>query len=127
MGTVLNKGNAQLRQVKISVDTEIASAFKAACAAANVSMAAVLSRFMAEYANDIDKRTAILDYSTRRRRRSAIKTIIKQLGQIKACEESVRDRTPDNLQGSSAYDATEEAIDSLESAIDALTAFWMVP
>jgi hypothetical protein len=114
-------------QVKVSVDTQIASAFKKACAGANISMAAELSGFMASYASVRMKRKDAPDYSTRRRRRTAIRSIIEQLEQIKACEERVRDNTPENLQGSSVYEAAEEAVSSLEEAIDTLTEFWMAP
>jgi len=114
-------------QVKVSVDTEIASAFKGACTAAGVSMAAELSRFMADYSSSVTMRKAAPDYSTRRRRRKAIKGIMKQLELMKACEERVCQNMPMNLQGSEAYDVAEEAAASLEEAVDALSSFWMVP
>ncbi|MDR2695703.1 MAG: hypothetical protein LBC79_04915 [Deltaproteobacteria bacterium] len=119
--------DTKYRQLKISVDPGTASAFKKACAASNTSMAAEMTRFMAEYTNGQAKPKTAPDYSTRRRRRSAIKAIIRQLEQMKCREESVRDNMPDNLQGSSAYEAAEEAVSALEEAIDALDAFWMVP
>jgi hypothetical protein len=111
-------------QVKVSVDTQIASAFKKACAGAGISMASELSGFMASYAGGQVKHKAAPDYSTRRRRRAEIRSIIEQLGQIQACEEKVRDNMPENLQGSSAYETAEEAVSSLEEAIDALANFW---
>jgi len=118
---------ARYTQVKASIDTMIASAFKEACAASNVSMAAELSRFMADYASSPAKRKAAPDYSTRRRRRTAIRAIIKELEIMRSCEESVRDNMPENLQGSAAYDTAEEAVSSLEEAIEALGTFWTVP
>jgi len=119
---------SKLKQVKVSVASHIATAFKEACAASNVSMAAELSRFMADYANVLVKRKSAPDYlTTRRRRRSAIRTIIKELGQIKAYEDRSLENTPENLVGSAAYDVTEEAITSLDDAIEALQSFWMVP
>ena len=131
MVSAMNQGKARqckkLAQVKVSVGPELASAFKAACASSNVSMAAELTRFMSDYAVGSAKHKAALDYSTRRRRRAAIKAMVKELELMKGIEERVRDNTPDNLQGSDAYQTTEEAIDSLDAAIDALTAFWMVP
>lgn len=117
----------QLTQVKVSVSLEIASAFKKVCAASNVSMAAALTQFMAEYSKTPVKPKAASDYSTRRRRRSAIKKIIMQLEQMKDWEEGIRDNIPENLRGSGAYDAAEEAVSSLEEAIDALAECWMVP
>jgi hypothetical protein len=117
----------ELTQVKVSVDSEIASAFKRVCAASNVSMAAELSMFMSEYSKGLVKRKAAPNYSTRRRRRTAIKALLVQLELIRCCEERVRDNTPENLQSSEAYEATEDAVSSLDEAIDALTEFWMVP
>jgi len=133
METAGNQGNARpwrnLTQVKVSVDQEIASAFKRACAASNVSMAAELSRFMADYANGSVKpqRKAAPNYSERRYRRATLKSFIKEMELIKACEELVLENTPDNLRCSTGYEATEEAIASIEEAIDALAAFWIGP
>jgi len=131
MESAANATDIQLRatytQVKVSVDCEIASAFKEACAASNVSMAAELSRFMVDYSGCLVKRKVAPDYTTRRRRRTAIKTIIKQLEQIKANEETSLNNMPENLQSSEAYDVAEEAVASLEEAIEVLNAFWMVP
>ena len=42
---------------------------------------------------------------------------------IKACEERVRDRTPENIKESSAYEATEAAIYTLKEAIGILAEF----
>jgi adenylylsulfate kinase-like enzyme len=127
METALNQSNispcTRLTQVKISVSPEIAASFKAACAASNVSMVAELSRFMVDYANGSVVGKVAPNYSTRRHRRTAIKRVIKVLEHIKVCEESVRDNTPDNLYGSSSYDATEEAISLLDEAIENLLEF----
>jgi len=38
-------------QVKISISTELASAFKSACAASNASMTETLSQFMTKFSN----------------------------------------------------------------------------
>ena len=125
MGTDTNRVNAgaRLTQVKVSVDSGTATAFKAACAAASVTMVAELSRFMADYAGGVAKRKAAPDYSTRRQRRKAINEMIRELERILALEEGVLDRTPENLQASSSYEATEEAITTLENAIDILSGF----
>jgi len=131
MESAMNQDNIRqckkLAQVKVSVGPGLAAAFKVVCASSSISMAAELARFMSGYAFGTVKHKATPDYSTRQRRRAAIKAIFKELELMKGSEERVRDNTPDNLQGSDAYQATEEAIDSLDAAIDALTAFWMVP
>jgi len=127
METAMSRCNSslpvKLAQVKVSVDSGIAAAFKAACAASNVSMAAELSRFMADYANCPAKRTATPNYSTRRHRRTAIRTMVKELERMRACEERVLDNCPENLLASSVYEATEEAISSLDAGIDALSEY----
>lgn len=127
INTTDNRPETKHTQVKVTVDSQIASAFKKACAASDISMAAELSRFMADYANSTVKRKAAPDYSTRRRRRTTIRAIIKELELMMACEERVRDNMPENLQCSAAYDTAEEAASSLEEAIEALSSFWMVP
>jgi hypothetical protein len=111
-------GIGRYKQLKISVDPAIATAFKKACTATNISMAANLSQFMAEYSNTTVARKPLPDYSTRRKRRSAIQSIVKQLEQIKDSEEEYRDRIPENLQGSTVYDRAEELVSMLEEVID---------
>ena len=59
-------------------------------------------------------------YTTKRQRRAAMKRILSQLEQIKAAEERSRDNIPQNLQGSSAYEAAEECINALEEALEIL-------
>ena len=127
METAMSRCNSslpvKLAQVKVSVDPAIAAAFKAACAASNVSMAAELSRFMADYADCPTKRKAAPNYSTRRHRRTAIRAMVKELEQIRACEERGRDNCPENLLSSSVYEATEYAISNLDDGIDALSEY----
>jgi len=114
---------ANYTQVKVSIDPATASAFKKACAASNVSMASEIARFMSGYPSGPIRKGHAPDYSTRRRRRAAIKIIIGQLERMMSWEEMVRDNMPENLQGSSAYEAAEEAIASLENAIEALSEY----
>jgi len=114
-------------QIKVSVDPRVATAFKNACRVSNISMAASLTGFMEDFAACRVKQNLVPDYSTRRQRRAALITIIDQLKQIKANEERVRDNMPENLQGSCVYDTAEEAVSSLEEAINTLSEFWVVP
>jgi len=109
-------------QVKITVTKEVASAFKSACATQNVSMASTLTQFMVDYSNIAStKKKASPDYSTKRKRRAAIKKINLQLEQIKMFETSYCNNIPDNLQGSVFFENAEEFISCLDSAIDALS------
>ena len=116
----MEKDSRQTIQLKISVVPELASAFKSACAAANASMASVLSEFMASYSNIAVKKKSMTDYSTKRQRRTAIHKIIVKLEQIHSCEEDCRDRIPENLRGSAVFDKAEDFLSCLEMALDAL-------
>jgi len=107
-------------QVKITVDTVLASSFKAACITSNASMAGAISKFMADYINAAADKKPAPDYSTRRKRRAAVKLVIKQLEQIKAGEERYIDNMPENLQGSVLYEAAEEYISLIEEAVSLL-------
>lgn len=103
-------------QVKISVAPEVASAFKAACAASNVSIAGQLSQLMADYSGTAAKRKP--EYATKRQRRTAIKAIRQQMERIRDAEERCRDAIPENLQGSAVYDKADECVSLLDEAIE---------
>ena len=124
MGAAKNKPNARpaakLTQVKVSVDHQIAAAFKQACAASNVSMASVLSRFMADYSNGTVKSKAAPGYETRRKRRAAVKGIINDLEQLKAAEERLIDNAPVNLRDAPVYETAEQYISAYDDIIDQL-------
>jgi hypothetical protein len=116
------ENEAKYKQLKISVNPKIVSAFKTACANANVSMALVLSQFMADYAKKpvTKKRDSEPDYSTRPRRRVVVSKIAKQLVKVRDWEQAYCDRIPGNLQSSVVYERSEEFISCLDTAIDAL-------
>ena len=122
----METSNSRYKQLKISIDPTIASRFKMSCATANTSMAAVLSQFIVEYTNTTVSRKASPDYTTRKRRRKAIQAIVKQLEQIRVCEEDYRDRIPENLQGSMVYDRADELVSVLNEVIDLLDPVCMV-
>ena len=130
-------------QVKISAKPEIAAAFKAACSAADVSLASVLSEFMIEYSQNSNTgvqgnkdgtsmvkprlcRTCYKAkpdaniFSTRRKRRAAVKAIISEMEQIALAEEKSKDNIPENLQSSITYEAAEESLELLEQVIELL-------
>jgi len=121
-------------QVKVYVSPDVAIAFKRACATSNVSMSGKLSQFMSEYSNnDFYQKslsnTAIshkpsIDYSTKRRRRTAILSLIQQLEQIKDAEESCRDNIPVNLQSSVVFENADQCVSLLEEAIDLLVSIY---
>lgn len=111
-------------QVKVSVDPDVASAFKKACAASNISMAGKLTRFMAEYGNTGQKLKPCPDYSTRRRRRAAVYSIARQMEQIMSAEEQYRDNIPENLQGSVVFEKADECVSLLEEVIELMSAVY---
>jgi hypothetical protein len=114
----------EYKQVKVSVPVYIAHAFKDTCAARSVSMASFITKLMAD-ASGVNRASAKEDpdYSTRRRRRAAIVSIVKQLEEIKAYEERYRDNIPENLQNSVVYEAAEQYIEMLDEVIDILVPF----
>jgi len=130
-------------QVKIYTKPETAAAFKAACLAADVSIASVLSKFMVDYSQNshvavqtdtggtsTEKprlcRTcykANLDditFSSRRKRRAAIKAIISQMEQIAIAEEKNIANIPESFQDSKTYENAEQSFTLLEEAIELL-------
>jgi len=109
-------------QVKVSVPAHIAADFKAACLNSGVSMASVLSQYMAKYCNVSDKHSSATALSTKRQRRAAIAKAIIRLQQILRAEEGYRDRIPQNLQASSVFDAAEQWVAVLEEVIESLEA-----
>ena len=110
----------RLKQVKVSVDASVATAFKGACDAAGVSMASALTRFMASFAHSPAPIKIAPDYSTRRRRRTAIGIIVRELMKIRASEEVSRDNMPENLQGSLNFEKADEIVSLIDDAIENL-------
>ena len=115
-----NFSECHYTQMKVAAPPGLASAFKKACAASDVSMRSVLMEFMADYCKiNIDKKKGT-DYSTRGLRRAAIEKITQQLCWIRDAEEEYRDRIPENLQGSVVYDNADETVAFLDEAIENL-------
>ena len=112
MGTAIGR----YTQVKISAPPELASAFKAACAASGISMSAALSKFMAEFSG-ISKQEAEYsqpDLSTRRKRRRVLKDIVMLLEQIRDAEERLIDNAPDNLRDAPIYETAGQYVEVLD-------------
>jgi hypothetical protein len=79
--------SAHYTQVKVSVKPDIAADFKSACNAAELSMASVLSDFMADYAQRPRKtKPAPNPFATRKLRRHMLGKITQQLEQLLAAE-----------------------------------------
>jgi dihydrodipicolinate synthase/N-acetylneuraminate lyase len=110
-------------QVKVHINPELAVNFKKACVAADVSMASVISQFMAEYcmAPKVAKpKPTKPDYSTRGKRRVAVRYMTLELEEIMNAEEDYKDAIPENLQSGCAYESAEETVELMEAAIDNL-------
>ena len=109
-------------QIKVSVYPEIADAFKTACAAAGVSMASELARFMTEYSEvPIAKKTAAANKAlSKKKRRNTVRALILQLEQVREAEEESMDNTPENFRKSDNFAASEESLAKLEEAIEIL-------
>ena len=111
--------NISYTQVKISIEPVVAESFKLACKAANISMAGVLSQYMAKFSG-LDSNGKSHDLSTKRQRRAAITKIIQQLERVKVSEEYCRDRIPNNLQNSPTFESADRWAAGLEEVIDIL-------
>jgi hypothetical protein len=127
MGKTSNKTKdkwnaANYTQIKVSVNPEIAAAFKAACEADNVSMASELSGFMAGRAamplRGPDEKG--LQLANRGGRRKRLNILIRLLEQIKDAEEAYQDAIPVNLQGSVRYENAGQCIEAIEEALEIL-------
>ena len=91
------------------------SAFKARCKSEGVSMASVVSGWMAG-GQPINPQKAKTD--TRGHRRKAVAQISKMLADIEDSEARYRDAIPEQFE--QRYDAAEHACDQLAEAIAAL-------
>ena len=116
----------QYTQVKAHVSPDVAADFKAACAARGESMATVISRAMIDYCGGKPEkkskaRVLAPDYSTRGKRRTALRYHTEQIEAIRDAEETYKDRIPETLQGGQRYDDAEQTVEALDEAVDALS------
>jgi len=108
-------------QLKVSVSPQIAAAFKEKCNENGVSMAGVLSQYMAIYSGTAEKNSLpLIKTATRAERRESAKTLSAKLEQIRDAEEAYRDNIPANLQSSPNYDAADDTVTALDDALDLL-------
>jgi hypothetical protein len=115
---------SEYKQVKISVSTTLANAFREACITQNMSMTGVLSKFMMEFSKTTQPSAkSTPNYTTKRHRRMAIASIIKQLEMIKAGEEQYISNIPDNLQGSVVFENAEQSLAIFEETLDLLASY----
>jgi hypothetical protein len=111
----------RLRQLKVSIDADIAEEFKAACAVRGESMAARITALIrAEVGSPFVASSAHPSVSTRRQRRQAAHRCAKEVERILDAEEAYRGRIPENLSSGEAYCAAEEAVAALGEAAELL-------
>ena len=103
--------NSHYTQVKVSVQPEIAAAFKKKCQARGVSMASEIARFMSGESKKAEP------CSTRQRRRKALVSVILQLEAICDAETQYWHNIPINLQNGERYEAAEQAATAMEEAL----------
>ena len=60
------------------------------------------------------------DFSSRRKRRDAIQTVLVCLSAVRVAEQECLDNTPGNFQDSESYETGENAVDALGEIIDLL-------
>ena len=84
-------------------------------------MANVLSQYMAKYGGIAAKNNDDSSLSTKRQRRAAIGKVIWQLENILSHEESYRDRIPENLHSSIAFESADQWVSTLEEIIESLS------
>jgi hypothetical protein len=131
MGKTSNKvkqrfNKTRYTQVKVSVNPEIAAAFKEKCFNDGISMASEISRFMSEQTNiNRKKKLQAEPFGTRQRRRKALVSLIGQLEEILDAEQDYWHNIPINLQNGQAYEAAEHAVSALEEVLSLLHgAYW---
>jgi len=120
----------QYTQVKVNVNPDIAANFKVACAARGESMAAVMSRAMLDYCGEkplkkLKAKAAAPDYSTRGKRRAALRYHAEQVDAIRDAEETYKDNIPETLQAGQRYDDANQTVEALDEAVDALSRAFM--
>ena len=116
----------QYTQVKVYVRPDVSANFKATCAARGESMASVISRAMIEYSGKKpgkkqSAKTTAPDYSTRGKRRAALRYYSEQIEAIRNAEENYKDNIPETLQGGQRYDDADNTVEALDEAVDALS------
>jgi len=129
MGTAANQAKARWNakhytQVKVSVDPELASAFKSACEEAGKSMASVISAYMAGYIAAPASKPPVDTLSTKRKRRNAVTALIGMMEQIRDAEERSMENIPENLHGAGAYEAAGESISVMEEILELMGAIY---
>jgi len=102
-------------QIKFTIESDIVTAFKSRCLAADISMTSAIRQFMITYrpARGVKPKTL-----TRPLRKKTVMEIIDLLNNILELEEEYRDNIPEVF--TQRYDAADLSCGRLEEAIDCL-------
>ena len=116
----------QYTQVKVYVSPDLAKGFKAACISRGESMAAVISQAMLGYCDKkpaarVGTKATVSDYTTRGKRRIALRYHTEQVEAIRNAEETYKENIPETLQAGQRYDDAGQTVEALDEAIDALS------
>jgi hypothetical protein len=110
-------------QINVSMDKELAGAFKASCAEAGVTIASEIKMFMESRCGvlaDSSRASRKNRPSTRGTRRKEAADIALRLQKLLDEEEQYLERIPDNLQGGSRAEDAAHSVSHLTDALDAL-------
>jgi len=102
-------------QVKFTIDSNIASAFKAHCVSKGISMASVISRFMETSKPEKNTKEKT---NTRPQRKKAVMKYIGLLENVLYMEEQYRDAIPEQFE--SRYETANDTCNQLSEAISCL-------
>jgi hypothetical protein len=122
----VGKWNAEhYSQIKVSVEKELASAFREACANEKASAASVVKAFMREYLGRERPDAAPVPRgepraSTRGERRKEVRAAVSKLTRVRDEEEAYMGNIPDNMQGGARFEAAAQTVAMLDDALDAL-------
>jgi len=114
---------ANYTQIKAYVAPNTASSFRAACAAAGVSMNSVLSQFMADYCvlQKRDRPKHVSDFlSTNRKRRKRHEELLGHFIQLRDAQESANGNVLENFRNTEIFEAAEERVAKMDEAIEIL-------
>ena len=108
-------------QIKISVEPDLAAAFKAKCAVSGISVTSELTRLMGgkPTGSRIQKPASDM-YRTRRLRRDALKLLIAHLEVMREAEQDYLEAIPANLATSPMHEAAEHTVAILDEALNIL-------
>jgi hypothetical protein len=116
---------ANYTQIKAYVAPEIASAFKAVCADAGISMNSVLSQFMIDYCDKqaigkSSKKTEPDFLSTKSKRRKKHEELLSQYIKLRDAQELANGNVPENFRETENFEEAEETVRMMDEAIEIL-------